>query len=195
MTLTDGCVFERDYIPVHSDLGVSHLWIYRDVTERARVDEQRRQAIATERAMRLAIEEQNEALRELNELKNEFVAMVSHELRTPLTSIISFSELLSDAEGSLDKEQRDFLDVIMRNANRLFTLVGDLLLFARLESGTLEITRERVGFGTLVDHAVAAFAGMARDKGIELDLQLSDDPMPALVDPDRFDHGLLIGNG
>ena len=79
---------------------------------------------------------QNESLRELDRLKDEFIGLVSHELRTPLTSIIGYVELLKDARAR-DLDTGEFADVIQRNAERLLRLVGDLLFLSRMQSGAM----------------------------------------------------------
>lgn len=74
-------------------------------------------------------------VKEADELKTQFVSMVSHELRTPLTSIKAFaSTLLHDEVGSI-QDQREWLQIIDRECDRLTALVNDLLVISRLESG------------------------------------------------------------
>ena len=84
---------------------------------------------------------QNERLKEIDTLKDEFVSSVSHELRTPLTSISGYVELLLEDEP--DDERRGYLTIVDRNAERLLGLVSDLLFTARLQEGRLELTVPR----------------------------------------------------
>ena len=78
---------------------------------------------------------------EVARMKDEFVGMVSHELRTPLSSILGFLDLLqNDPEQPLTDDQKDFVDVIERNAQRLLALVGDLLFTAQVESGSFPLS-------------------------------------------------------
>ena len=71
--------------------------------------------------------------------KTEFVATVSHELRTPMASITGFIELLEDDVGqTLSDDQREFVDAIRRNSDRLTALADELLTLSSLESGTFE---------------------------------------------------------
>ena len=78
---------------------------------------------------------------EVARMKDEFVGMVSHELRTPLSSILGFLDLLqNDPEQPLTEDQKDFVDVIERNAQRLLALVGDLLFTAQVESGSFPLS-------------------------------------------------------
>jgi PAS domain S-box-containing protein len=132
------------------------------------------------------VTERQEAQREADRLKDEFFALVSHELRTPLTSIIGYLELLrEDAEGKLDEEAWDHLDVMERNANRLLRLVGDILLVAQVQAGTFTIATEQSDVSTLVAHAVGAATPIAEAKGIALNLH--SDPLPPIeADRDRL---------
>jgi signal transduction histidine kinase len=73
--------------------------------------------------------------RELDRLKDEFVATVSHELRTPLTSMMGFLEMLREGEaGDLLPEQERFLSIVHRSSERLQRLVGDLLFVSSFTS-------------------------------------------------------------
>ncbi|MGH3131331.1 MAG: PAS domain S-box protein, partial [Gaiellaceae bacterium] len=106
----------------------------RDISERKRAEAERDRLLEAERA-------QTERLRELDRLKDEFVALVSHELRTPLTSIRGYLELVLEGEtGPLTDDQARFLGVVERNAARLQHLVGDLLFIAQVEAGRLTLS-------------------------------------------------------
>jgi signal transduction histidine kinase len=120
--------------------------------ERARRDERHARRDA-EFAQRLLVV-QNEQLRELDRVKDEFLSSVSHELRTPLTSISGYVELLH--EDVTDEETRAHLQVVERNAERLLALVNDLLFAARLQSGRLELELEEVDVRALVEQSVEA---------------------------------------
>src|ERR1700742_3407477 len=67
--------------------------------------------------------------------RRDFIANVSHELRTPLTSISGYTETLIESEGLFNESAREFLQVILRNADRMGRLTEDLLVLARVESG------------------------------------------------------------
>ena len=80
----------------------------------------------------------NERLKELDKLKDDFMATVSHEIRTPLTSIRSFSEILRD-NPELDAEQRqEFMSIIVHESERLSRLINDILDLAKMEAGTTD---------------------------------------------------------
>jgi PAS domain S-box-containing protein len=129
---------------------------------------------------------QNQHLRELDRLKDEFIALVSHELRTPLTSIIGYLELVRDpATGELTEEQREFNAIIERNAQRLLRLVSDLLLLAQVQSGELTLELREVDLAALAADAVEAARPATERKHIVLTLTV--DPIPALEgDPTRI---------
>jgi PAS domain S-box-containing protein len=113
---------------------------------------------------------QNERLLELDRVKDEFIALVSHELRTPLTSIRGYLELVvDDAAAGLPVEQQEWLQVIDRNAERLLSLVEDLLVSAQAHSGTLTLARAEVDIGTVVRQCAVASTPNAAARGIALE--------------------------
>ena len=77
--------------------------------------------------------------RELDRMRDAFVATVSHELRTPLTSISGFLEMMQDEEHGLGETGRQYLEVIRRSTERLHSLVEDLLLIAQIEAKRIEL--------------------------------------------------------
>jgi two-component system phosphate regulon sensor histidine kinase PhoR len=81
-------------------------------------------------------------------MRRDFVANVSHELRTPLTAIRGFAETLRGSEVSVD-QRRQYLDVILRHADRLTALIEDLLELSRIEGGTRGLALEAVDVGAL----------------------------------------------
>jgi signal transduction histidine kinase len=88
------------------------------------------------------IARRNDALRQLDRMKDDFVSTVSHELRTPLTSINGYLEVLLDGDaGTLSEEQAGFLGVIRKNSDRLLRLVGDLRFVGNV---SVDVTIERV---------------------------------------------------
>ncbi len=134
--------------------------IAQDITDRRRL-EQEREEFTRE------LEVRNERLLELDHLKDEFVALVSHELRTPLTSIRGYLELVLDGEaGEVTDEQRQFLGVVERNANRLLDLVGDLLFLAQIEAGKLSLEFGAVDLAAVAAESVETARPLAEEKEI-----------------------------
>ena len=133
----------------------------------------------------------NERLRELDRLKDEFVAMVSHELRTPLTSIRAFAEILHDADSMPADKQQHFLEVIVRESERLSRLIEEVLDLARLESGRLTLSPERFDLVPLVQQSVDAVTRLYEEREVELTLELPDESCPIIADPDRLQQVLI----
>jgi signal transduction histidine kinase len=134
--------------------------------------------------------------RELERLKDEFLATVSHELRTPLTSIVGYAEALTAGDfGELADDQLEFVGVIERNANRLTRLVDDLLLTARIESHTLELNIEDVDAAALVADCAQGVTPYAEGRGVRLVLET--EPLRLRADTLRFTQLLnnLLSNG
>jgi PAS domain S-box-containing protein len=148
--------------------------VLRDITERRQAEEELAALLHREQEAREAAESSNRA-------KDEFLALLSHELRTPLTPIIGFVQLLR--RDRLDPRLRDYaLEMIERNAQSQTRLVSDLLDVSRIVAGKLPLERRSVDLCAAVETAAAAFAGEAREKGIELELTL--DPQTGYVDGD-----------
>jgi signal transduction histidine kinase len=94
-------------------------------------------------------------LRELNRMKNEFVAVVSHELRTPVTALIGYAKTLQQPTFAEDPDLRqEFLERMERQGDRLVRLVENLLTAARIESRQLPVQVSRVRFEDLVRDVV-----------------------------------------
>jgi len=101
--------------------------------------------------------------------RRDFIANVSHELRTPLTSIQGYAETLLDGVGSVDT-QRDFLEIIRKNASRMTRLTEDLLILARVESGDKKLKLREVSPADLLRDASDYFRDHRSDSGMRLDV-------------------------
>jgi len=126
--------------------------------------------------------------------RRDFVANVSHELRTPLTSISGYVETLLDGHHS-EKDTRDFLSIILKNATRVNRLTEDLLALASVESGDYKLTTLPVRASSLVNDAIESLAGMVLDSTVSLEAAETTDEM-VLADPDSLNQvfGNLIEN-
>jgi signal transduction histidine kinase len=144
-----------------------------------------RQEAATARER--ALEKTADRLRELDQLKDDFIATVSHELRTPLTSIRGYLELMLDEEtGPLNETQRKFLAVVERSTERQMRLVGDLLLVAQLGNADLQLELAPLKVGALVEEAVEAARPTAEAKGIALEFATDHKPANVLADAPKL---------
>jgi len=123
--------------------------------------------------------------RELDRMRDAFVATVSHELRTPLTSISGFLEMLQDEEHGLGDTGRTYLEVIRRSTDRLHRLVEDLLLVAQIEARRVELAAESLDLAELVSECVERARPAAAEKRISVEL-VANHPPRVLGDAHRL---------
>jgi two-component system phosphate regulon sensor histidine kinase PhoR len=107
--------------------------------------------------------------------RRDFIANVSHELRTPLTSIQGYSETLLDIAPENGAPNREFIEIIRKNAARMSRLTEDLLTLARVESGETRFEAEPVPPLELLHDAEESFREIARSQNVELQVQNSED--------------------
>jgi len=122
--------------------------------------------------------------------RRDFIANVSHELRTPLTSIQGYAETLLESNG-LHGPQREFLEIIRKNAMRMGRLTEDLLVLARVESGEQAFNLQYTMPQELLDDAVQTFQDLAATRGIELSV-INTSSSAVLVD--RFAIHQVLSN-
>ena len=109
-------------------------------------------------------------LEELERLRAEFLGMVSHELRVPLTSIRGSATALLDAAADLDPAERQFLQIIVDQADHMGKLTGDLLDVTRIETGTLPVIPEPTEVAILIDRAKNTFLSGGGRNNLDFDL-------------------------
>ena len=118
--------------------------------------------------------EANQKLSQVNRMKDDLVSTVSHEFKTPLTSIKGFLNLLVAGEaGPLTDEQRRFLSIIQSSADRLHSMVLDLLDLSRLEGGGVRMEMRPIELEALVKQCVQEHEMPARDRRLTLETHLS----------------------
>lgn len=109
----------------------------------------------------------NLALYESNRLKSDFLARISHELRTPLHSILGFSEVLRDANGLSDKQQR-WAGNIHNSGEQLMALINDILDLAKIEAGRMQVSVSTFEVVDACEGVLTMFRPMAEKKNINL---------------------------
>ncbi len=135
--------------------------------------------------------------RELERLKDEFLAIVSHELRTPLAAILGYSDLmLRGANGPLTDKQTRTQESMKRNAQRLLTLINDLLDVSKLEAHSVQLHLTPVELQAAVPKAVAWLQVTAIERGINLSHEVADGLPAVWADEDRLQQVLtnLLSN-
>jgi two-component system phosphate regulon sensor histidine kinase PhoR len=135
-------------------------------------------------------------LRRLESLRRDFVANASHELRTPIAAVRSATETLRN--GAIDDPTAAirFLDIIERNAQRLQSLVEDMLELSKLEAKEFKLKRERVDLDRVVPLVLSLFRERAEKKGVRLTAELADVLPDVEADARALEHVLsnLVDN-
>ena len=131
----------------------------------------------------------------LERVRQEFLSNISHELRTPLTSIIAFVETLEDGAIDDPENNRRFLGVIHRNAERMQGLIADILELSLIESGNVSIEKTQVRLANLVNEIFDSLSAKADEREVALVHDIVAD-CRVLADPGRLEQVLtnLIDN-
>jgi PAS domain S-box-containing protein len=131
--------------------------------------------------------ERREQLAELDRAKTTFFTNVSHELRTPLTLLLGpAADALTDHAHPLDQAQRERIEVVERNGERLLKLVNTLLDFSRLESGRMEAIFEQIDLSRYTTELASMFESAYRHAGLSLDIQCQPLPVRPYVDSEMW---------
>jgi two-component system phosphate regulon sensor histidine kinase PhoR len=126
------------------------------------------------------------ALRRLEQVRKDFVANVSHELRTPLTSIKGYVEALLDGGKDDPQEAVRYLNIILKQSDRLNLLLEDLLQLSQIESGQVAFKRDPIRLQAVVDRTLALLKPLADKKGHALTVSLPPDLPPVIGDDERL---------
>ncbi|HVS01843.1 MAG TPA: HAMP domain-containing protein [Thermoanaerobaculia bacterium] len=131
------------------------------------------------------LEEKAEQLALTSRYKSQFLANMSHELRTPLNSLLILSRQLADNVGdNLTDKQVEFAQTIYQSGSDLLALINEILDLAKIESGTIALNVEDVGFDVLREYVERSFRHLAEDKELLLAVEPADDLPEAIVTDD-----------
>lgn len=136
-------------------------------------------------------------LRQLEEIRKDFVANVSHEIKTPITAIKGFAETLID--GAMDDKENAmrFLGMIKSHSERLNSLVDDLLALSKIELGDITIQKTNVNVEQIIDTVFITLKDKADKKGLYLKKAISNSTQTIYADKDRLIQIMLnlVDNG
>lgn len=136
-------------------------------------------------------------LKELDQLKSDFISIASHELRTPLTSIIMSLGMVADGSaGGLNEDQQELLDAAYEDAERMRHMMSNLLDISRIETGRIEMELTSIPPAKMIDDLLSSFKLQAQSKDVELKANASKDLPKVRADYNRVLQvlGNLVGN-
>ena len=143
------------------------------------------------------LEQRNEELKKLDQLKSDFVSTVSHELRTPLAITIEGISLVIDGiVGPVSEKQKDLLKTSKENLDRLGKIINDLLDISKIEAGRLELRRGLTDATKLLKNLADSYQTVVAPKKISLISEIPDESQFLFVDGDKMIQALnnLINN-
>lgn len=173
-------------------LALDNSRLYETVRQHA-VDLERQVAVRT--AELAAAMEQARAA---DHLKSAFLATMSHELRTPLNSIIGFTGiLLQELAGPLNQEQHKQLSMVRDSSRHLLALINDVLDISKIEAGQLTLDPSTFNLASSLRRSVDSVAPLARQKGLDLRLDIDGEVTTLHADQRRVEQVLLnlLNNG
>jgi len=134
----------------------------------------------------IALQEANRKLQELDKMKDTFLSTVSHELRTPLTSIKSFTEILLSYEEEDKETQREFLNIINEESDRLTKLIDDFLDISKIDSGRIRWENTELVITEIIKSATNATSALSTQKNLRVNVELEPNLPPVWGDKDRL---------
>ncbi|MCR1952771.1 MULTISPECIES: ATP-binding protein [unclassified Clostridium] len=126
-------------------------------------------------------------LKELEIIKADFIGTISHELKTPLTSIMMGVGLINDSNiGSLNSKQREILETIKEDVQKLNDLVSNLLKISHIQSNKTSFNIRNNDIKELIKNCLYNFIPLAKEKGIELKLNLEERLPDVMMDEEKI---------
>jgi two-component system CheB/CheR fusion protein len=165
--------------PLHDADRYGYVKVLRDLTQQQVARERRDELLASERIHRAGAEE-------ANRMKDEFLAMLSHELRNPLALMLMQAEiLLRVPEAKNAPRLMQAAQIIHEMVRAQALLVEDMVDVSRARTGKLAVERQLLPLTFVISDSIGALRRQAIQKGVSLDVQISDAPMIVAADPVR----------
>lgn len=126
--------------------------------------------------LELKLRKQSEELSDLLKTKNKFFSIISHDLRSPFNAILGFSTILLEEFNDLDDETRlDYIQMVYDSSNNAFKLLSNLLEWAMLDQGRIEIHKEFIVLKEIVNECIQLYASIAFNKNITVLNSIQED--------------------
>ncbi|MCX7338291.1 MAG: ATP-binding protein [Alphaproteobacteria bacterium] len=166
---------EYSYVPLPDG---SHLMTFVDVSDRWRFEQ--------------ALKERTETLERADRIKSDFISHVSYELRSPLNTISGFMDILSNQYfGTLNERQLDYCKGVVESAERLRSLVNDMIDLANIEAGKLSLNYQETPLDIFLTGLTDLVHSRAQDKGFDIEV-INDSQIEAVfIDRKRLKHAIF----
>ena len=166
--------------PIEYNGKPAEIVLLRDITEHKRLEDELQESYDR---LQVAYAE----LKEVDQMKTDFVSVVTHELRTPLAIIRNNFEMFLDGTfGDLNEVQNESMEMLFKNINRLVKVVQDSLEMSRIYGGRVKIKPEPLNIGELFEKIVSDMKLLAEEKGHELSLEVSEGVSVVKCDGDKI---------
>ncbi len=178
--MRDDLIVENIGVPLRGKDGmtIGAVEIIVDVTERVRLEEKLQEQAAN---LEKTVEEKTEE-------QEEFTAMLTHDLKTPLTSILGYSSIVLSGElGPVPEKQRQPMEGILINAQRMLGLVRNILSAGRIKEKIIELDRTPVKIQSLITEAVRNMAPQINDKGHTTSMEFEPNLPPVFADREHLE--------
>lgn len=139
------------------------------------------------------LHEANEELKTLDELKTNLLSNVSHELRTPLVAIMGYADMIANRKaGPISETQAEYLGIILRNVEKLVSLIENLLDFSRLHRGTEKLVFDRFDLVDCARTSIQVVQPVADNRGITVELTANSEKV--FIEGDKGKMGQVFNN-
>ncbi|MEW5959820.1 MAG: GAF domain-containing sensor histidine kinase [Chloroflexota bacterium] len=152
---------------------MSHVELFKGIASQLSVILEKGRLVSELAAQKEAIEQQNDELRRLNELKNSFLGIAAHDLRNPLSNIQLITHLLTEENSDLSEvESKSLLNDINKQTGHMLSLLNELLDVTQIEAGKLNLQLKEIDLGLFLAETIRRQAMIAGPKGTRIHLEV-----------------------